>query len=398
MPILGWRKADPVLLALEAVEHLEHPEHHSVAPLTPSAKVTNELRQQQSLRASLQLVPEAHAQAHGGALERTASAKIVADKLTSKKRRRWLAAHQDAIDECSPRSEQSPTSTRSHAGSDEAADGATPVPDLHRLSVASFAVATAPAPEEYATLTQRQLRDMQADAAVAGMSRARTVYFRTTSLDWLFFLRNEHPLLSCLISHPLHPFPRHAHAKFLAVIVLFGVFTSVMTLHNVCKDQPPGKDCERKLDNWLYQVQIIQWALASAVLQLVMQTLAVCPCLQPGGTCACMCTDGCKVCCTKIGHEGLVIIMLGTALLTFVSIMISVHDDHIDTVNVLITTLEVKLRAFAIAFLILTLKFFVTVSSSTMFSNCRQWADSRVGVCSACSVVASRNTGNRDQH
>ena len=135
-----------------------------------------------------------------------------------------MTLHQDAIDEGSPRDEQSPTATGDQAGSGEI----TPVADLHRLSIKSFAVAAAPTPGEFAELSQRKFRDMQANAAVAGMSRGRTVYFRAKSLDWLFFLRNEHPLLSCVISHPLHPFSKTAHAQFLAVIILFGVFLSLI--------------------------------------------------------------------------------------------------------------------------------------------------------------------------
>ena len=255
MPLFGKSKAGSALLALEALEHPAEHEHTDevLATLTPSATVTDELKRDQQMRASLQLVPDAHYGEEGldsGELVREVSAKRAADKMASKSRRRWLAMHTEAIEEAnSPRDgELSPYSPPSVAGggaalsldpeSGEDDGGITPVPDLARLSVRSFAVAAAPTPEQYADLGQRKLRNMQADAAVAGMSRGRTTYFRTTSLDWLFFLRNEHPLLSCVISHPLHPFEKGAHAKFLAVIVLFGVFTSVMTLHNVCKAQP----------------------------------------------------------------------------------------------------------------------------------------------------------------
>ncbi len=360
MPLFGRARADTALMALEALETPAQPQRQRSVTLTPNVRVTEELKQQQSLRASMQLVPEAHVENTSDELARTTSTKVVADKLISKKRRRWMTQHQDAIDEGSPRGEQSPTGT----GDQVESGGITPVADLHRLSITSFAVAAAPTPGEFAEYSPRKFRDMQADAAVAGMSRGRTVYFRAKSLDWLFFLRNEHPLLSCMISHPLHPFEKTAHAQFLAVIILFGVFTSVITLHNVCKDQPQGQDCERKLDNEVYQIEIIKWALASALLQMLMQTLAVCPCLQPGGTCACMCTDGCKVCCTRIGHEGLVVIVCATALLTFVSILIAMNDDRINTLNVLVTALEVKMRAFGISFVLLTLKFSFFVSSS----------------------------------
>lgn len=361
MPLFGRAKADTALMALE---ELERPQRQRNVTLTPNARVTEELKQQQTMRASLHLVPEAHVEHASNELERTTST----NKLISKKRRKWMTMHQDAIEECSPRDEESPAAIRDQGGphgDEKPADGEiTPVPDLHRLSIRSFAVAAAPTPGEFAEVSPRQLRDMQANAAVAGMSRGRTVYFRTGSLDWLFFVRNEHPLLSCLISHPLHPFEKTAHAQFLAVIVLFGVFTSVITLHNVCKTQPEGQPCERKLDNLMYQKNLIQWALVSAALQMLMQTMAVCPCLQPGGICACICTAGCKVCCTKIGHEGLVVIVAGVALLTFVSILIAVNDDRINTLNVLVTTLEVKIRAFGISFVFLTLKFFFFVSSS----------------------------------
>eukprot|EP01043_Picozoa_sp_COSAG02_P040033 COSAG02_NODE_3207_length_7169_cov_2.626874_1_plen_392_part_00 len=360
MPLFGRStETDTALLALEAYEHgatPEKPQRQRSVTLTPDVRVTKDLKQQHRLRSSMHLVPEAHVENTSNALERTTSAKAVADKLSSKKRRKWMTQHQDAIDEGSPRG----------ATDDQAESGKiTPVPDLHRLSIKSFAVAAAPTPSEFADLSPRQLREQQHDAALAGMTRSRTVYFRSKSLDWLFFLRNEHPLLSCVVSHPLHPFGKEAHAQFLGVIVLFGIFTSVITLHNVCKDQSQGQVCERKLDNELYQIEIIKWALASALLQMLMQTLAVCPCLQPGGVCECMCTQGCTVCCTKIGHEGLVVIACGIGLLTFVSILIAVNDDRIDTLNVLKTAIEVKIRAFGISFILLTLKFFFFVSNSS---------------------------------
>eukprot|EP01050_Picozoa_sp_SAG11_P000953 SAG11_NODE_37_length_21777_cov_4.523711_3_plen_86_part_00 len=47
-------------------------------------------------------------------------------------------------------------------------------------------------------------------------------------------MRNEHPLLSCIIAHPLHPFDRTTHLKFLSVVLLFGIFSSVITIHDVC--------------------------------------------------------------------------------------------------------------------------------------------------------------------
>ena len=49
-------------------------------------------------------------------------------------------------------------------------------------------------------------------------------------------------------------------------------------------------------------------------------------------------TAGCKVMCTQVGHEGLLILMLATGVLTFVSILIAINDDRIDTINVLVVS------------------------------------------------------------
>ena len=203
MPL--FRKKSSALMELEGMDRQPSSE------LSPSPGVIEELRRDQPLRSSMHLVPEAHeADGVGDELVRVSSAKRAASKLASKKRQRALATHRESAEEAG-----SPT-----PGAD-AAPGTpgtpvTPVPDLHRMSMRTFAVAVTPRPEQYAELPQSQLRDMQANAAVAGMTRSRAVWFNNKA-DWLLWVRNEHPLLSCFISHPLHPFDRLAHIKFLSV-------------------------------------------------------------------------------------------------------------------------------------------------------------------------------------
>jgi len=203
MPL--FRKKSSALMELEGMDRQPSSE------LSPSPGVLDELRRDQPLRSSMHLVPEAHeADGVGDELVRVSSAKRAASKLASKKRQRALATHRESAEEAG-----SPT-----PGAD-AAPGTpgtpvTPVPDLHRMSMRTFAVAVTPRPEQYAELPQRELRDMQANAAVAGMTRSRAVWFNNKA-DWLLWVRNEHPLLSCFISHPLHPFDRLAHIKFLSV-------------------------------------------------------------------------------------------------------------------------------------------------------------------------------------
>ena len=48
-----------------------------------------------------------------------------------------------------------------------------------------------------------------------------------------------------------------------------------------------------------YARQVMVFALCSMSLQLLMQTMAVCSCLQPGG--CCYSRHGCLVCCTNVG-------------------------------------------------------------------------------------------------
>jgi hypothetical protein len=227
-----------------------------------------------------------------------------------------------------------------------------------------------PPPPPYRDLGRQDLRDMQSDAAVAGMARGRAVFFRKVHLDLLFWLRNEHPVLACFLAHPLHPFTRHAHARFLVVVVLFGIFSSVVTLVRCENSAQNKRGAHHQLTQQMnmdelhhtdefrkcYEESVLAFAAASTCLQLLMATLAVCPCMQPGGSLYC-CRCICAACCTRVGHEGLVICSVAAVCLGFVALVLAlVHG--IDVVDILLATLHTKLLSFLMAFGVQSAKFF----------------------------------------
>ena len=205
-------------------------------------------------------------------------------------------------------------------------------------------------------LSESEVQEREMAAAVAGMARSRAVYFNNSLLDGLFWLRNQHPILGCFAAHPLHPFRRKYRLQLLSIAVLFAVFTSVVTLlecaaATVAKTdaagggggpastattdtQVMGPAHQAAADNNLvtsgdnvalgtsdklcpaeqllaecgpyqscYRFRIMGWGVVGALLQVLLEVMAVCACIQPGGVFFRCCSSVSAVCIAY--HQGL---------------------------------------------------------------------------------------------
>ena len=205
-------------------------------------------------------------------------------------------------------------------------------------------------------LSESEVLEREEAAAVAGMARSRAVYFNNSLLDGLFWLRNQHPILGCFAAHPLHPFRRKYRLQLLSIAVLFAVFTSVVTLLECAAatvantdaagggggpastattdTQVMGPAHQAAADNNLvtsgdnvalgtsdklcpaeqllaecgpyqscYRFRIMGWGVVGALLQVLLEVMAVCACIQPGGGFFRCCSSVSAVCIAY--HQGL---------------------------------------------------------------------------------------------
>eukprot|EP01050_Picozoa_sp_SAG11_P000954 SAG11_NODE_37_length_21777_cov_4.523711_4_plen_174_part_00 len=166
MPLFGRGRSknqadDDILLALDR--------------LAVPQSISDELRCEHPARTSAHLVPHQHVdQDDHATLVRVSSAEKAVEKLSGKKRKARLVAHREAV--LAFGAGDAGDATEASASLDTETISA--VPDFGRLSTRTAAVAVSPRPEGYIGQSVPELRAMQADAAVAGMSRGRAVYFR----------------------------------------------------------------------------------------------------------------------------------------------------------------------------------------------------------------------------
>ena len=249
-----------------------------------------------------------------------------------------------------------------------------------------------------------QALEQETAAAVAGMARSRAVYFDHSLLDALFWLRNQHPILGCFAAHPLHPFRRSARLRLLSVAVLFAVLTSVVTLlecaaatvaqHDGAGDSPgdgtetfenvpahpplpptapeapaaidpPLCPAEQALANCepyqsCYHFRIVCWAVVGAVLQLMLEMMAVCACIQPGGVLhrCCAWRICCGEACMEKGQQAILFCQV-LAVILLISATLLAHDAQLQFGVIVAATLRTKLFSAGLAIAIQLTKFVI---------------------------------------
>jgi hypothetical protein len=233
----------------------------------------------------------------------------------------------------------------------------------------------------------------QRAATIAGMARARAVYYPDRpALDAWFWLRNQHPVLGCFAAHPLHPFRRGARWQLLFVAVLFAVFTSVITLRHCAaqhvisyRNHTPIHTAFAGIDDpellcpegvkggrqalsecapyrMCYRLYIMQWACVSATMQLVMEYMAVCACIQPGGVlygcCHWRCCGQCADDCIRRGRQGVLLFQLGACALLCVAIVLA-RQYSLNFVDIVLATLRTKAYSAGLAILLQLCKWLI---------------------------------------
>mmetsp|Transcript_24355 Transcript_24355/g.76101 ORF Transcript_24355/g.76101 Transcript_24355/m.76101 type:complete len:347 (+) Transcript_24355:135-1175(+) len=147
---------------------------------------------------------------------------------------------------------------------------------------------------ENASENERALRE--------GFTRGRVVWFGARDdwwQDWVFYVENQHTLVSMWRGHAMHPFERFDRVCYFLCVVCFSLFLSAY----VQNAHPPHNGLAE------YGVWV---CLASALLVLydvILKFIATSPCLQPGGSLHGACWL-CRACCIDAGKQGLYIVSL----------------------------------------------------------------------------------------
>ena len=127
-------------------------------------------------------------------------------------------------------------------------------------------------------------------ALTEGLVLGRVVWFGGRDLwwrDWVFWVENEHTLISTWRGHACHPFERFDRVCYFLCVLCFSLFLSAYVQHEHPIHAGFGAYC--------------LWITLSSVLlvayDVLLRFFATCPCMHPGGSCygACwLCRDARK--------------------------------------------------------------------------------------------------------
>ena len=202
---------------------------------------------------------------------------------------------------------------------------------------------------------------MCVNATVAGMSRNRTVYFNKWWLDLWFWLRNQHPYLSCFMAPPFHPFERGSRIRFFTVVLIFSIFSSVLTLIHCedslidCEDNLRPIECPAYFE--CYMPAVTALSLISLTIQAGMEAMVICACMRPGGTFYC-CAGMCGEKCTQTGKNGLLVCQVLSGGLLCAAVYLAIYY-KVDLVQVIATTIRMKGYSAVAAFVMQAMKWWV---------------------------------------
>ncbi|KAJ8600313.1 hypothetical protein CTAYLR_000618 [Chrysophaeum taylorii] len=141
-------------------------------------------------------------------------------------------------------------------------------------------------------------------AARVGFAQGRVVWFggEEWKEDWLFYLENEHTLVSMWRGHALHPFDRTDRVCYFVCVLCFSLFMSAYV-----QNEHPRSAGALEYAGWLTLSSILLVAYDYGL-----RFFATSPCLQPGGCLYGFCWL-CRDCCIDAGRQGLYICLAGSA-------------------------------------------------------------------------------------
>jgi len=162
-------------------------------------------------------------------------------------------------------------------------------------------------------------------AARTGFAQKRVVWYGhgrkvgEWKEDWLFYVQNEHTLLSIWCGHALHPFDRFDRVMYFLCVASFSLFMSAY----VNAAHPHSKGL----------VEYGGWLVLSSILLVfydyLLKFLATSPCMQPGGSCYDNCWVCCRECCVDCGKQGLYLCAAGSAGFLTAGVVIAVTSSNV---------------------------------------------------------------------
>lgn len=175
-------------------------------------------------------------------------------------------------------------------------------------------------------------------ATRVGFNQRRVVWFGGPDMwweDWLFFLENEHTLVSMWRGHALHPFNRTDRVCYFVCVVCFSLFMSAYIQANHPRDQG--------------QLEYGGWLLLSSILLVVydygLRFIATSPCMQPGGSLHASCWL-CRDCCIDCGRQGLYVCFAGSFAFLVAAVVLAVANRDVDPSQFFVTFLVMKFCSY----------------------------------------------------
>lgn len=175
-------------------------------------------------------------------------------------------------------------------------------------------------------------------AARVGFAQKRVVWFGGPDAwweDWIFFLENEHTLVSMWRGHALHPFDRTDRMIYFVCVLCFSLFMSAY----VQSEHPLSEGA----------VDYCGWVTLSSLLLVaydyMLRFIATSPCMQPGGSLHAKCWL-CRDCCIDCGKQGLYICLAGSFAFLVVGIVLGATAENVNPEAFFITFIAIKLLNF----------------------------------------------------
>jgi len=155
----------------------------------------------------------------------------------------------------------------------------------------------------------------QERAVREGFLRRRVVWFggkNDYQRDLLFFLENEHTLLSLCRSHAYHQFDRESRITYIACVLCLNFFFAAYL--------------ERRSE--IYgRYDYVRWLLLTSCILVAydyaLRILATSPCIQQGGSLGSLCYF-CRNTCLDVGKHGLALLLIISAGFALAGLLLGV--------------------------------------------------------------------------
>lgn len=175
-------------------------------------------------------------------------------------------------------------------------------------------------------------------AARVGFAQGRVVWFggpQAWKEDWIFYLENEHTLVSMCRGHALHPFDRSDRISYFICVMCFSLFMSAYV-----NNEHPRSEGAFEYGGWLTLASILLVAYDYGL-----RFIATSPCMQPGGSlhgsCSCF-----RECCIDCGRQGLYVCLAGSFAFLVAGIVLAATSEDVKPGPFFVTFVAMKFCSF----------------------------------------------------